>query len=76
MFKRIVVATALGAALIGATSTAFAQDAREAEMLGMHQLCDRGDRKACIRFGMMIQQNHDRMEAWRRNHPEWFWWER
>ncbi len=55
--------------------TAFAQDAREAEMIGMHQLCDHGDRKACIKFGMMIQQNHYHMEAWRHSHPEWFWYE-
>jgi hypothetical protein len=28
--------------------------AREAELVGLHQLCDKGDRKACIRFGMML----------------------
>ncbi|WP_280109796.1 hypothetical protein [Methyloferula stellata] len=43
-------------------------------MISMHQLCDHGDRKACIKLGM-IQQNHDRMEAWYHSHPEWFWWE-
>ncbi len=57
-------------------TAASAQDAREAEMIGMHQLCDHGDRKACVKFGMMIQQNHDHMEAWRHNHPEWFFFER
>jgi hypothetical protein len=44
-------------------------------MIGMHQLCDHGDRKACIKFGMLIQQNHARMEAWHHSHPEWFWFE-
>ncbi len=72
-FKHTVAAIALSAALL--VAPAFAQDAREAEMIGMHQLCDHGDRKACIKFGMMIQQNHDRIEAWRHAHPEWFWFE-
>jgi hypothetical protein len=72
-FNKYVAAIVVSAAIAG---PAFAQDAREAEMIGMHQLCDHGDRKACIKFGMLIQQNHDRMEAWRHSHPEWFWWER
>jgi hypothetical protein len=78
-FRQSITAVALAIACASSplfTSGAFAQDAREAEMIGMHQLCDHGDRKACIKFGMMIQQNHDHMEAWRRTHPEWFWWER
>ena len=35
----------------------MAQHAREAEMIGFHQLCERGDRKACIRFGMLLGEN-------------------
>jgi hypothetical protein len=73
MFKGMALAAIASFTSIG---FAFAQDAREAEMIGMHQLCDHGDRKACVKFGMMIQQNHDRMEAWRHNHPDWFWFER
>ncbi len=77
MKMRLVAAAALGAViLMPVTLPAFAQDAREAEMIGMHQLCDHGDRRACIRFGMMLQQNRDRMESWRRSHAEWFWFER
>jgi len=57
---------------IAFSAASSAQDAREAEMIGMHQLCDHGDKKACVKFGMMIQQNHDRMDAWRHNHPDWF----
>ena len=45
-------------------------------MLGYHPLCQQGDRKACIRFGMMLQQNKDRMNEWRHSHPDWFWFER
>jgi hypothetical protein len=52
-----------------------AQD-RQAEMLGFHQLCDRGDRKACIRFGMLLGQNQERHAEWRKSHPEFWWWER
>jgi hypothetical protein len=76
MLKKLIATTVLAGTILGATSVAaFAQDAREAEMIGLHQLCNQGDRRACIKFGMMIQQNHDRMDAWRRTHPEWFWWE-
>jgi hypothetical protein len=45
-------------------------------MVGFHQLCDRGDRKACIRFGIMIGENRERHAEWRRHHPEFWWWER
>ncbi len=55
---------------------ASAQDGREAQLIGFHQLCDRGDRRACIRFGMMLQQFRDRHDGWRRSHPEFWWWER
>jgi hypothetical protein len=76
MLKKLIATTVLAGTILGATSVAaFAQDAREAEMIGLHQLCNQGDRRACIKFGMMIQQNHDRMDAWRHTHPEWFWWE-
>jgi hypothetical protein len=77
MKKTILIATAMAVSLAGATGvSAWAQDSREAEIIGLHQLCDRGDRKACVRFGMMIQQNKDHMREWHRVHPEWFWWER
>jgi len=70
----LVSALMIGALSLSALSVS-AQDAREAEILGLHQLCDHGDKRACVRFGMMIQQNHDHMEAWRHSHPDWFWWE-
>ena len=74
-FVSLALASTLLAGSLG--QVAFAQDAREAQMLGLHQMCFQGsDRKACIKFGMMLQQNHDRMNAWRRSHPDWFWYER
>jgi hypothetical protein len=49
--------------------------AREAELVGLHQLCDKGDRKACVRFGMLLGEAKERHADWRRAHAEWFWWE-
>lgn len=49
--------------------------AREAELVGLHQLCDKGDRKACVRFGMMLGEAKERHADWRRAHAEWWWWE-
>ena len=76
MLKKMIIAGTAVALTLGAAGTAYAQDAREAQMLGYHQLCQQGDRKACIRFGMMLQQNKDRMNEWRHSHPDWFWFER
>jgi hypothetical protein len=78
MFWRSSVAVAGLAAVVvgGALAPARAQNAREAELVGFHQLCDKGDRRACVRFGMMLGQNQERHAEWRRLHPEWWWWER
>jgi hypothetical protein len=55
---------------------ARAQDAVEAEMIGFHRLCEQGDRKACVRFGILIGRNEQRHADWRRAHADWWWWER
>ena len=34
-----------------------------------------GDKKACVKFGMMLQQNADRHAEWRHSHPDWFFFE-
>jgi hypothetical protein len=39
-------------------------------------LCDRGYRPACIRFGYMLGINRGRQAEWRRDHPNWWWWQR
>lgn len=57
-------------------SPARAQSAAEAEIIGFHQLCEKGDRRACVRFGILIGRNEQRHADWRRAHAEWFWWER
>jgi len=65
-----------GVASLTQTAPARAQTDVEAEMIGYHQLCDRGDRRACIKFGILIGRNQQRNADWRRAHAEWFWWER
>jgi hypothetical protein len=79
--KRNVIAAAAGlAAMLGAVSAipgpARAQGNVEAEILGFHQLCDKGDRRACVRFGILIGQNQQRHADWRRSHADWWWWEK
>jgi hypothetical protein len=51
-----VAATMLAATALVPTA-ARAQGNVEAEMIGFHQLCDKGDRRACVRFGILIGQN-------------------
>jgi hypothetical protein len=54
---------------------AAAQSAREAEIIGFHALCERGDKRACVQFGILIGENRERRDEWRRAHREWFWFE-
>src|SRR5581483_1201886 len=49
---------------------------REERMRRLHFECDRGDRRACVEFGVLIGENRERHAEWRRAHPEWWWWER
>jgi hypothetical protein len=69
-------AALVAVAAIAASQGLRAQNVREAEMIGFHQLCDKGDRRACVRFGIMIGENRERHAEWRRAHPEFWWWER
>jgi len=78
-FRPLLAAAGIAGALVGVAwldTPVQAQGAREAEMVGFHQLCERGDRKACVRFGMMLGENRARHAEWRRLHADWFWWER
>lgn len=79
LLKSIITSSAalavLVACVIPSTIPARAQDV-QAELFGFHQLCDHGDRKACVRFGMILGRMQERHTEWRRVHPEWFWWER
>ena len=70
-----VIATGISGTAELVATPAHAQDAVEAEMIGYHQLCQKGDRKACIRFGILIGRNEQRHADWRRAHADWWWWE-
>jgi len=81
MISRSLLATtgfaiAVVTAIAAVPTTARAQSAVEAEMIGFHQLCDKGDRRACVRFGILIGQNQQRHADWRRTHADWWWWEK
>jgi hypothetical protein len=81
LMKRKVIIAATGiVAMLGAMSaiptSARAQSNAEAEIIGFHQLCDKGDRRACVRFGILIGQNQQRHADWRRSHADWWWWEK
>jgi hypothetical protein len=71
-----VLAAIPGAILSATSAQAQGKEAREAELIGFHALCDKGDRKACVRFGMMLGEMRERHAEWRRLHPEFFFWER
>lgn len=80
MFPKFALSAASAVAIAGmsaiaSTAPARAQDA-QAELIGFHQMCERGDRKACVRFGMILGRMQERHAEWRRAHPDWFWWER
>jgi hypothetical protein len=80
ILKPLIAAMAIAVGISATTAMvvgpAHAQNNVEAEMIGFHQLCEKGDRKACIRFGILIGRNEQRGADWRRAHTEWFWWER
>ena len=59
--KSLLIATGIAAAMFVASDhrPVYAQNAREAEIIGFHQLCDKGDRRACVRFGILIGENRD-----------------
>jgi hypothetical protein len=68
-------AAVLSTGILAAAVPAQAQD-RDDVIRRLHYECDRGDRRACVRFGIMIGENRERHQEWRRAHPEYFWWER
>jgi len=82
MISRVaLIATAIvlasGVLLPSAPLRAQGREAeRELELRRLHELCDHGDRRACVRFGIILGESRERHEEWRRMHPEYFWWER
>jgi hypothetical protein len=50
-------------------------DVRE-QMAEFRAACEDGERRACVRLGIIIGENRERRAQWRREHPDFFWWER
>ena len=75
LMAAVAIAAGVSATAAIVATPAHAQSATEAEMIGFHQLCEKGDRKACVRFGILIGQNQQRHADWRRAHADWWWWE-
>lgn len=53
-----------------------ARDELQERMLELRAGCEDGDRRACVRLGILIGENRARRGAWRREHPEVFFYER
>lgn len=68
----ISAAIIISSATMLASGPAQAQDRPTSEGVRLHRLCEGGDKRACVRFGMMLNENRGRHEEWRRAHPE-FW---
>jgi hypothetical protein len=68
----ISAAVIISSATLLGSVPAQAQDRPTKEGERLHQLCEGGDRRACVRFGMMLNENRGRHDEWRRSHPQ-FW---
>jgi len=75
MARRYLIGAA--AVLLGAIAIAPApaQAQQRPELQRLHALCDQGYRPACIRFGYILGANRARHREWRREHPNWWWWQ-
>jgi hypothetical protein len=45
-------------------------------MFALRAECEDGERRACVRLGIIIGEHREHRSAWRREHPDLFWWER
>jgi hypothetical protein len=75
--KSTLIAMAIiisSAAMLGSAPVA-AQERPVKEGQRLRQLCNGGDQRACVRFGMLINENRTRHAEWRRSNPELFWYE-
>jgi hypothetical protein len=55
---------------------AVVRDEVRERLLRLRGECEDGDRRACVRFGMILGENRQRQAEWRRDHPEVFFFER
>jgi hypothetical protein len=75
--RALLTASAVAGVIMSTPLSSISASAqvREAEIIGLHQLCERGDRRACVQFGFMLGPNRERHDEWRRAHRDWFWFE-
>ena len=52
------------------------RDELRERMLQLRQGCEEEDKRSCVRLGILIGENRARREAWRREHPDVFFYER
>jgi hypothetical protein len=52
------------------------RDELRERMFGLRAACEDGDRRACVKLGIIIGENRERRAAWRREHPDLFFYER
>jgi hypothetical protein len=52
------------------------RDELRERMFRLREACEDGDRRACVRFGMILGENRERQAEWRREHPDLFSFER
>ncbi len=71
-----LAALVAGVGLMQTNSASAQEREHEERMRRLHFECERGDRRACVNFGILIGENRERHAEWRRAHPEWWWWER
>ena len=67
----LLLASTAGIAL----APAPAQAQWRPQLQRLHALCDQGYKPACIRFGFILGANQGRTAEWRREHPNWWWWQ-
>ena len=76
MIRKLLIAAAGILALGVATAPAEAQQGRwRPELERLHGLCNQGYRPACIRFGYILGEQRINEARWRREHPDWWWWQ-
>ena len=69
-------ATAAAPPVAVAPPARVVRDELRDRMLELRERCEDGERRACVRLGIIIGENRERRAAWRREHPEVFFYER
>jgi hypothetical protein len=52
------------------------RDELRERMMEYRGACEDGDKRSCVRLGILIGENREKRAQWRREHPEVFFYER